>query len=425
MTEQPNIILITADDLGYPNLGCYGSPDLVTPHIDSMAAQGVRCTQFYSAAPVCSPARSAWLTGRHPVRTDTPNIRPWHDEGGLRLDEVLLPQRLRPAGYATGCIGKWHLGIGEAYRPTRRGFDLFHGVLDGMVDYFTYARLWGGQEHGRLFYHNDTPLDEPEGYFTEMVTRHAVDFIRSHAQQPFFLYLAYTAPHSPMQVPDSYLARFDHIADEKRRVFAAMVACLDDGVGGICETVAASGLSEKTIIIFTCDHGWDYRPPHAPTFASNAPLRLGKYWLYEGGIRVPALVVWPGQMPTGAVCAEPLIGMDWFPTILHWAGITPPDDRILDGRSIDPVLRGTSSSPHEALCWFYEDDVVVDIPAGHAAVRRGDYKLVRGTNGEELYNLADDIGEAHDLADQYPEIRRELSALLTNWHNTTRKDQPL
>lgn len=417
MSRPPNIILLTADDLGFPNLGCYGSPDLATPHLDQLAAEGVRCTSFYSAAPVCSPARSAWLTGRHPLRTGTPNIRPWHDDEGLRLDETLLPALL--PGYATGCVGKWHLGLSEPYRPTRRGFDEFYGVLTGMIDHFSHMTIWGGRERDKVFYRDNTQIDGESGYFADLVTQEACAFISRHAHEPFFLYIAHTVPHIPMQAPESYLARFAHIADEQRRLFAAMVAALDDSLGALRRTLAEAGIADDTIIVFTCDHGWDYRKPEN---ADNAPLRLGKYWLYEGGIRVPTIFHAPGRLPAGTVCDAPLSGCDLLPTLLGWAGVDLPG-WTLDGHDIAPALRGEAPSPHDALFWFYEDDVVTDIPAGHAAVRQGRYKLVRGITGDELYDLESDPGESHDRAAEQPDRQQALSALLDHWIETT-KDRP-
>lgn len=418
-TTPPNIILLTADDLGWTNLGCYGSPDLQTPHIDSLAADGVRFTQFYSAAPVCSPARSAWLTGRHPLRTDTPNIRPKHDDGGLRLDEILLPELMRERGYVSGCMGKWHLGISPAYRPLQRGFDEFYGVLDGMIDYYSYARLWGNVDRGSLHYRNHDPAPSHGEYFTEYVTREACDFIQRHAAQPFFLYLAYTAPHIPMQVPDEYLERFSHLPGESRRVFAAMVACLDDGVGAIRQTLAEQGIADNTIIVFTCDHGW--QDDRLSEYATSDPLRPGKFYLYEGGIRVPGIVTWPAQIPGGQQRDQIASGLDLFPTFLQWAGVAPPPDRTFDGHSLDAVIAENAPSPHEALYWFYEDDVVTDVPDGHAAIRRGRWKLVRGTHGDELYDLETDISETHDLASRQPALTAELSAALADWEASTRR----
>ena len=334
---------------------------------------------------------------------------------------MLLSELLRERGYATGCMGKWHLGIGPAYRPLQRGFDEFYGVLDGMIDYYSYARLWGNVDRGSLHYRNNELAPSQGEYFTEYVTREACDFIQRHAEQPFFLYLAYTAPHIPMQVPDAYLERFSHIQDEKRRVFAAMVACLDDGVGAVRQTLADLGLTDNTIIVFTCDHGW--QDDRLGEYATSAPLHPGKFFLYEGGIRVPAIVTWPGEIVGGQVRQQIASGLDLFPTLLQWAGTSPPADRVLDGQCLDAVICRNAESPHDALFWFYEDDVVTEVPDGHAAIRRGRWKLVRGSQGDELYDLDADIGEADDRATEEPALTAELSAMLAQWEIDTRRER--
>lgn len=414
---RPNILLIINDDLGHGNLGCEGSPDVSTPHIDALAADGVRLSAYYTASPVCTPARAALLTGRHPERSDSNRVfRQEDDHTGMARAEITLADLLAGEGYRTGLVGKWHLGMAPDRWPTRRGFHEFYGILNGMIDYYTHVSLGGGGRGEKHFYRNDERID-PQGYFTDLVTEEACDFIGRNVGRPFFLTVAYTAPHPPMQAPEAYLRRFAHIENEGRRAFAAMVACMDDGIGRILRRLRDEGIEEQTVVVFVSDHGWDYRRVHE---AVNGPLRLGKYWLYEGGIRVPCLIRWPGRLPAGWVCPVPVIAMDLFTTLLTWAGGRLPQDRVVDGRDLTSVLRREKDNVHEALCWLYHRDDLAGVPE-QAAIRRGRWKLLRVDGRVELYDLEADVGEEHDLAASQPARCAEMEAVLERWLEEVRQ----
>src|SRR5437762_11047726 len=286
---QPNIIVILADDLGYGDLGFNGCPDYPTPNIDSLTINGVRCSNAYVTHPFCSPSRAGLLTGRYQQRFGHENqpdsIAP---SSGLSLGELLLPQILKPAGYVCGVIGKWHLGTNSAFRPLQRGFDEFYGFLESQSTYFNAPLL-----------RNYTAVTETE-YLTDGLTREAVSFIDRHATEPFFLYLAYNAPHNPYQAPQSYLDRVANISDPDRRTLAAMVTALDDGVGKVVQALSANNLTEKTLIFFLSDNGAPNKP-----FTRNAPLRGWKLDTLEGGIRVPFAIQWTVHLPSQAVYGDP------------------------------------------------------------------------------------------------------------------------
>jgi arylsulfatase A-like enzyme len=367
-----NIVIIVADDLGYADLGVQGSPDVRTPRIDSLAAAGARLTNAYVSSPVCSPTRAGLLTGRFPQRfgleLNPPNPSP--PEFGLPLGETTLAEELKGAGYVTGLVGKWHLGTGAEFHPLNRGFDEFFGFLGGSHSY----RDWSSGDDPVL--RGFEPVEDG-AYLTDAFSREAVSFIRRHADEPFFLYLSYSAVHRPMEKPPrKYMDQF-----------------LD-----------AAGLGQSTLVIFLSDNG-------APTDLNgslNTPLRGGKEDLFEGGIRVPFIVRWDGRIPAGLEYGDPVIQLDVFPTALAAAGITGPADREIDGVNLIPRLDGTDAGPpHAALFWRYGEP---------SAVRKGDWKLLSsGTGATQLFDLAGDIGETTDLAASMPEIVSELEAELAGW----------
>jgi arylsulfatase B len=415
--KQPNIVLIVADDLGYAELGCQGASDIRTPHIDSIARHGLRFTSGYVTAPVCSPSRAGLLTGRYPQRfghelnaigkqNRLPHV-------GLPTSEKTIADYLWAAGYATGIVGKWHLGGTEPYHPQRRGFGEFFGFLHEGHFYVDDRHL----DAVSLLRANEPPYDEQNpvlrgmqpvgdfGYLTEAFTREAMAFIDRHRDRPFFLYLPYNAVHSPMQVTEAYLGRFAGIKERKRRVFAAMLAALDDGVGSVLGKLREAGLREDTLVVFLSDNGGQT----AELTSSNAPLRGGKGQLYEGGIRVPFLMQWAGHLPGGVVYDRPVSSLDVLPTAMAAAGIKSADGVKLDGVDLLPDLMGRNTRPpHERLFWRY---------GGKAAMRLGRWKLVRdgGDQPWELYDLDKDIDESDDVAARNPEVVGRLMAAREQW----------
>lgn len=404
--RRPNIIIVVADDLGYADLGCQGiSKDVKTPHIDSLAAAGVRFTNSYVSGPLCSPTRAGLLTGRYQQRfgfeyNDGPQAR---DTFGLPVEQVTLAQSLKDAGYATGMAGKWHLGNRLEMHPTRRGFDTFFGFLGGAHSYNAVGQGANAVQRG------SAPV-EKVGYLTEDFTREAVSFIDRQAaeKKPFFYYLAYNAVHTPMQAPPRYLERFSGVTDDKRRSMLAMLSALDDGVGQVLTTLRKHGIEENTLIFFLSDNG-------APTLGNssqNKPLRGVKNTVWEGGVRVPMLVQWKGTVPAGKVYDKPVIQLDIMPTVLAAARVpTPKDGPPLDGVDLAPFLTGDKSAamvPHEALYWRYDEQW---------AIRSGDYKLTRAdtTRPPMLFDLSRDIGESTDISARQPEVVQKLQAKYELW----------
>jgi arylsulfatase A-like enzyme len=394
--ERPNILLLVADDLGYGDLSCYGAKDIRTPNIDSLASEGVRFSQFYVSTPLCAPMRVSMMTGRYPLRTtlsQNPDFK--NPDDGLSPDETTVAEVLKNAGYATGLIGKWHLGYAPKFNPRRQGFDEYFGFLSGWADYYKHRY----NEGTKWMFLNDEPHDE-EGYMTELLARHAIDFLARHRGKRFFLEVAFNAPHFPDQAPEEYVRR------SKRGVYGAMVECLDDNIGRILTHLRKLGLDRKTLVIFVSDNGAEDR-------GSNAPLRGRKGSLWEGGIRVPFIARWPGRIPAGRVSNELAVSMDIFSMIAAAGGGQPPKCVANDGKNVLPVMEGNAKSPHEILFWSHE---------GQSAVRRGRWKLVRDRkNNRSFYDLDADVGETKDLASENPEIVRELSGRLDEWLKEVRK----
>jgi len=405
--RPPNLVLIVADDLGIGDVGVYGGEEIPTPSIDALAREGVRFSQGYVSAPVCAPTRAGLLTGRDHNRFHYPKAGTFVEEmargTGLSVDEVLLSDVLRGRGYATGVVGKWHLGSQSKFRPLARGFDSFFGFLTGAHQAFD----WGNGLWGPVFRDSD-PVEGHE-FLTDAITREAVAFIERHRDAPFFLYVAYDAVHAPLEAPPEVEALFAHIANTPRRTLAAMLHVMDQGIGRISAALASAGLTDDTLVIFLSDNGGSL--PHS----SNGAFRGWKGQLFEGGLRVPFLMRWPAALPSGVVYDAPVSSLDVFPTALAAAGVPPPEGRAIDGVDLLPYLEGREAgAPHEVLGWRYRD---------RWALRRGDLKLVRhrvrGGGGDlevSLYDLAADPGETHDLAGERPDdaaaLRRDYDAWL-------------
>ncbi len=440
--DKPNIVLIVADDLGYAELGCQGARDLPTPHIDSIAANGVLFTSGYVSGPVCCPSRAGYMTGRMQTRfgheLNAIGVQNLGEEIGLPLSERTIATRLKAAGYRTGLFGKWHLGAHETKHPLSRGFDEFYGFLneghyfkpepyEGVTTWLRIASTPPGVGprivRGRFVFssHMGNGQDEPtydlenpiyrgrqpvreERYLTDAFAEEAIDFLERSKNQPFFLNLSMNAPHSPMQAADAYMERFAGIDDIHRRIFVGMVANLDDAVGRVLAKLREIGAEDDTLIFFFSDNGG----PTRELTSSNRPLREGKGRVYEGGLRVPFLVQWKAKLPQGKIDSRPVTALDFAATALAAAEQSVPAE--LDGVDLRPYLAGERhDAPHETLFWRYGSRI---------ALRHQDWKMVglydeeRGAHDLELYNLAADLGETSDLAARAPGTAARLQEIL-------------
>jgi arylsulfatase A-like enzyme len=411
-SQRPNVLIIYADDLGYGETGVQGCRDIPTPHIDSIAKNGLRCTQGYVAATYCSPSRAGLLTGKYPTRFGH-EFNAIVRTSGLSLQETTLADRLKKQGYATAAIGKWHLGNQPVYRPTKRGFDEFFGTL-GNTPYYHPANFMDSRVSDKI-----QKIEDEEFYTTDKYAERAVDFLQRSQDKPWFLYLPFNAQHAPLQAPQKYLDRFANIADQKRKVFAAMMAGMDDAVGKVLGKIKEMGQDENTLIFFIGDNGG----PTNATTSHNGPLRGYKMTTFEGGPRVPFFIQWKGKIPSGKDYTLPVMNLDVLPTCLAAAGSPIEASEGLDGVDLIPFLTGQNqASPHEKMYWRFGDQW---------AVRQGDWKLVvsRGGSGKpELYHLATDIGESKDLATTEPERVAELQKLYDAWSaqqaEPTVRDEP-
>ncbi len=449
---RPNIVLIVADDLGWSNLSCYGG-DVPTPHIDSLAGRGVKCTQGYVTAPVCSPSRAGLLTGVYPQRYGYEyqihnryprnrfetffaqtfmNMGPFRLQYGVPIpddsarahqglppNQTTAAQLLRNAGYATALIGKWHLGEHATQSPKHFGFDYFYGFKEAYTLYadpsdqaivnYTHPEvadevIWKkGRTGSSAIVRNEVPIQEAK-YLTFAMAREASKFITEHRKGPFFLYLPFSAPHTPFQALKKYYDKLGHITDDNRRVYAAMIQAMDEAVGRVVRTLDSLQLTHKTLIFFVSDNG-GATYTHA---MSNAPLRGGKMSLFEGGIRVPYLVNWPGHIPAGTAYTHPVSTLDVTATLLTAAHVSAT---VIDGVSLLPRFRKEGvSAPHEALFWR----------SGHCkAVRAGKYKLIvsNADNATWLFDMETDAGETRNIELQKPEVVSALKQQLAAWES--------
>lgn len=424
--RKPNVILIVLDDLGCHDLGCLGAADLKTPHIDSLASSGARFANWYSNAPVCAPARATILTGRYPIRCGVA-----HNGLSLPPHEQTIASVLRPAGYATGIVGKWHLGATPDTEPSGHGFDYFYGFHSGCVDYYSHRYYWG--EPRLVNYHdlwrNRTEIFENGRYLTRGITDEAVRFIQSNQSKPFFLYVPFNAVHYPMHAPKQYVERFPGLEPE-RRMYAAMLAAADDGVGEILRALERGGIRENTFIALVGDNGattearagLNQKPA---TAGSNAPFRGFKFSLFDGGMHVPGIFNWPGVIPPNQTITQVAMSADLLPTICGAAGVSPPGDRTIDGRDVLPVAASGAATPHESVYWARGKQL---------AVRRGNWKLVingivydgspegrkplQGDDAMFLSDLSEDPGESRNLRRKYPDIADELASAIHGWRET-------
>lgn len=423
---RPNVIVFLTDDQGYGDLSCMGATDFRTPHLDRLAASGVRFTDLYSNSPVCSPSRAALLTGRYPGNAGVRAILGGHRTATGLLPEVpTLASELGRAGYHTAMFGKWHLGLAPACRPERHGFQHWFGFMAGCIDYYSHIFYWGQKggtdplhdlwEDGREVWRNSE-------YFTDMIAERAVRWVREAAQapEPFLLYVPWNAPHYPMHAPAHYVDRFPHLSPD-RRIMAAMLSAVDDGVGAIQAECERQGILRNTLVFFMSDNGpsretrnWLDGTPDPYYGGSAGRLKGHKFSLYDGGIRVPGILSWPERIPAGQVLSEPVAAMDLFPTVLAAAGLDPAD-YALDGRDLGPLVTQGQALAERDILWEMDDQT---------AVRRGRWKLV--LNGrlvesappEDAVHLADleaDMGERVNLAAVHPSIIASLTHAAIVW----------
>ncbi|MEJ2702212.1 MAG: sulfatase-like hydrolase/transferase [Sedimentisphaerales bacterium] len=437
--RPPNIVLIVSDDQGYNDLGCYGGTEIKTPNLDRLAADGVRLTSFYVTWPACTPSRGGLLTGRYPQRNGTYDMFrndkvdqdhlytpdeyavSWEKIGGMDTREVLIPRALARAGYVSGIFGKWDLGMLHRFLPLQRGFDEFYGFTNTGIDYWTHER-YGVPS----MYRNNTPTTEDKGtYATDLFRREAIRFIEKYKDRPFFCYVPFNAPHmasnldrprpgvqAPLDYINAHYQGYDPKDANSRRAkrirYMAATTYMDDAIGEIMATLARNGLADNTLVIFFSDNG-------GGGGADNAPLRGGKSQMFEGGLRVPAIVRWPGAIPAGSVCDEFLSSMEIFPMLCSAAGVRPPSGVVLDGFDMTDVLAGQQKSQRKEMFWQRRGD---------KAARVDDFKWVDSARGSGLFDLSTDIGERHDLSSEKPDLLKTLKARFAAWERRMAEAEP-
>ena len=415
--RKPNVIIFLADDLGYGELGMQGNKEIPTPHIDSLAKNGIRFTSGYVSGPYCSPTRAGLMTGRYQTRfghefNEGP-AAPGGSPFGLPLTEKTIANRMKELGYATCAIGKWHLGRPPDHLPMQRGFDEFFGTVAN-TPFFNPPNFVDSRKSGEV-----TPIKDDAFYTTDAYRERAVDWIEKHKDQPYLLYLPFNAQHAPLQATEKYLSRFPSITDEKRKMFAAMMSAMDDTIGAILKKVHELGQDENTLIFFVADNGG----PTGQTTSKNDPLRGFKATTWEGGVRVPFAVQWKGRIPAGQVYGHPVIQLDILPTAVAAAGGKVDPAWKLDGVNLLPFLTSENvlagdfgPRPHDTLYWRFGQQW---------AIRHGDWKLLvanesmnpaRKDKPVSLFNLAADISESKNLAGEQPEKAKELRALWEKWN---------
>ncbi|MEO0413458.1 MAG: sulfatase-like hydrolase/transferase [Verrucomicrobiota bacterium] len=418
--EKPNLIVIMADDLGYADVGFNGCQDIPTPHIDTIAANGVKFTSGYAPYSVCGPSRAAFMTGRYGQRFGferNPQYRTQDDNMGLPLSESTIAEVLDTVNYHSGIIGKWHMGATLKLHPLNRGFDEFYGHLGGGHQYFpelltiqdSYAAKNESESYRTWTMRNHEPV-EPKKYLTDEFSDEAVSFIERNYEKPFFLFLSYNAPHTPLQATEEYLARFADIEDEKRRTYAAMVSAVDDGVGRVLAALKETAVVDNTIVVFLSDNGG----PTTKNASNNAPLRGAKGDPWEGGFRVPFAIQWPAKFPKGSVYDHPVISLDILGTIVGQSGAAIPSGKSLDGVDLTPFLTGeNSAAPHEGIFLRKYDQQL-------HAVRRGNDKLVVYETPQffSLFDLSADIGEKNNLYPSNQALGQELETLWDEWNES-------
>jgi arylsulfatase A len=419
-SKRPNVLFVFVDDLGSIDLNHYGATDLQTPHLDRLASEGTRFLQFYAAAPVCSPSRAALMTGRYPQRAGLSGNAPsQRGHAGMPNEQVTIAEMMKAAGYATGHVGKWHLGYCGDTRPNAQGFDYSFGHMGGCIDNYSHFFYWSGPNRHDLWRNGEEVWYDGE-FFGDLMVDECNRFISDHQNHPFYLYWAINFPHYPLQGTRAWREKYAHLA-YPRRDYAAFVSTMDEMIGRVLTHVENVGLKEDTIVMFQADHGHSTEERTGGGGGNAGPYRGAKFSLFEGGIRIPAIIRWPGRIPANETRDQLATGCDWFPTILDLCGLKPASHKI-DGKSLIPVIQSSEAeSPHEVFHW--------QTGKNQWAVRSGDWKLIGNpqdtsqkaplTDDDRLFlcNLKKDVGEMKNLADEYPEEVKRLQALHEAWVN--------
>ncbi len=417
--RKPNVIFILSDDQGTLDVNSYGAKDLQTPNLDALAREGVRFTQFYAAAPVCSPSRAAILTGKVPQRAGLAgNAAPNRAPEGMPTEQFTLAEMMKQAGYVTGHIGKWHLGYQSASMPNGQGFDYSFGHLVGCIDNYSHFFYWDGPNKHDLWRNGEEVWYDGQ-FFPDLLNQEMTSFIEQNKAKPFFVYWALNYPHYPMQGTEKWRTTYAHLP-RPRRDYAAAVSTMDEKIGEILKKLTDLKLREHTIIVFMSDHGHSTEERAMGGAGYAGPFRGAKGSLFEAGLRVPAMISWPGHVPQNQTRHQLSVGTDWFPTIAELCGIPVPKDQ-LDGKSLVPVITKNSASPHQRFHWLFDKQWVV---------RQGDWKLLGNpvdksnkgklTPADSLFlvNLRQDSTEMKNTAAQHPEMVTKLKALHQEWIKT-------
>ncbi|HTE26660.1 sulfatase-like hydrolase/transferase [Flavitalea sp.] len=420
---KPNVIFILSDDQGVSDLNCYGSKDLITPNLDKLASNGVRFSQFYAAAPVCSPSRAALLTGRFPQRAGlASNASSNEGIAGMPGEQETLGELFKSGGYKTAHIGKWHVGYSKETMPNQQGFDHSFGFMGGCIDNYSHFFYWDGPNRHDLW-RNGQEVYEPGKYFPDLMVEEAGSFMEQHKKEPFFIYFALNTPHYPLQGDKKWLDHYKEMPSPRRQ-YAAFVSSMDERVGMLLTKLDQLGLTENTIVIFQSDHGYSEEVRTFGGGGSAKGLRGSKFSVFEGGIKVPAIISWPKKLPKNIVRTQFATNIDWYPTLAKYCGLKLPNRKI-DGRDISSIIESpNSASPHQNFYW--QSGGSKENPQW--AVREGDWKLIHAplqadkkeldANGLMLINLKTDTAERVNLSAKHPEIVSKLNNQFEQWAKT-------
>ncbi len=416
--RPPNVIIIYTDDQGTIDANCYGAEDLYTPNMDLLAKTGVRFTQFYSAAPVCSPSRAALLTGRTPLAVGLPGNASSHKGGeGLASHHVIIAEKLKENGYVTGHVGKWHIGYTPETMPNGQGFDYSFGHMGGCIDNYSHFFYWQGPNRHDLWENNEEIWRDGE-YFQDLMSDKVDSFLEENKDTAFFLYYALNLPHYPLQGTNKWRQYYQDM-ESPRNMYAACISTVDERIGFLLEKLESLGLRENTMIIFQSDHGHSMEERTFSGGGSSGPYRGAKFSMFEGGIRVPAMISWPGSLPSNVERNQMCVNVDWFPTILDLCDIEYNQSRF-EGKSMREVILEDAASPHAAFWWYSNRN--------RWAVRKGDWKLLKNpidpsqdepmaeSDSLFLVNIEDNPGESVNLVDEFPEIVKELTEIYDAWY---------